>query len=473
MTLNELAREIMRKDPGNDEGDNIPFHMENTIRIPEAAFSIIEKMANDQDAQQLPSFTTENGIASFAWMNNNAAFVDLEHVLIHAGIPFIHIITTDMVRTEVHFYEPAKGGSFGAIRRLPSDDQGRPYLLLRQVAPYLEESAVAKPLTSFIKMSSAYCIDLASWNDRIDHASISVNAEKVLPAIHALENHEVEEDEMPFTFSDGTISIPSKAMEIITQVPRIDLDVGAIRNRKDQNGVTTIVAQGACSTFDGLEDLLIKLEIPFVRTATRDMVQHEIRYYAPTHDGKSPVSFNMPCNERGEPFITMEELMSIMDGFGEQGLANTIRKRLAMTKIDLSHWNNSIDVNALSLQLCDIYVSVRAYKDAQTTYPKASEQRCQAYANCMAMLTDLNFTFGLGYQGPSARQYAMHDAVSAGKYPEGTMTFDDARQILIDPNGPIFGPMIEEIARYIREDLSNNDCPEDICSVNATQKQFH
>ncbi len=286
-------------------------------------------------------------------------------------------------------------------------------------------------------------------------------------------NTETEEEPIPNTYTEGTIQIPEKAIEIIQHVPKIELGIGEISEYGTENGIASITAIGVYGTFDELEELMRQLEIPFIRTAWREMIQHEIHVYIPEHDGKPASDTIMPCDENGKAFLTLDALAMMLKAFGPQGLANKIREYDPRRTLDLNAWNEKIDVQAAIEKLENVYVSVKAFRDAKLTYPWASKERCEAFANCMAHLTDPTFMIGLGFNGPSAREWYVYKHAESQGITMGQMSYEDARKYLISRNGPIFGELNKEMIDTIIESKSSNDCPSDIRQANAINKKLH
>ncbi len=106
-------------------------------------------------------------------------------------------------------------------------------------------------------------------------------------------------------------------------------------------------------------------------------------------------------------------------------------------------------------------VLARAMKLAREKYPEASPQKHAAFANAVQML--VNHEDG-GYGGPSIR-----DQLAVEKYLSSDQkhTFEEATKLLLDKNGPIFGPLTQKhIDMFYAVATFDND-PDDLAFIES------
>lgn len=446
---------------GTAPGTELPsIDTENTIKVPGKAIEAMYGL----DIGGLIDHSIDDGVGTFSVLGNAAG---IESLLREVGIPFIRTETFLMMVYTRAVFVPEHNNNPMRHVFMPSSEDGKPFVTIDELEAMLclGPDWLAHNVREF---AAEMKVDLAAWNDII-------NVEKVRKLIKLNQaKHNVaygpdnyEEWETPCTYTEGTIQIPEKAVQVISQVPKGQLGVGGLMDASNNDGIASITAVGTYGTFEELEDLLRKLKIPFIRQARREIGQHEIDVFVPEHDNQPAQNATIPCDMDGEPFVTIDELEVMLTAFGPNGLANKLRRLAAKTKVDLAAWNEIIDIDECGQLIEETYVNVKAFRDAKTTYPKASVERCQAFANCMAHLTDPSFFISFGFEGPSAREYYVYNHAEAKGHPLGKSSYDEARKFLISKNGPIFGELNDEMKTTILENKSTGDCPEDIKKAEA------
>jgi hypothetical protein len=91
--------------------------------------------------------------------------------------------------------------------------------------------------------------------------------------------------------------------------------------------------------------------------------------------------------------------------------------------------------------------------------PNASAQKTAAFANSVAYLVT---GFSGGYGGPSVREHAVSHMYLGGEY-----SFDEAIRMLLDDNGPVFGPLVDVHRHcWLEEDCFDDD-PEDVVQLSG------
>lgn len=103
----------------------------------------------------------------------------------------------------------------------------------------------------------------------------------------------------------------------------------------------------------------------------------------------------------------------------------------------------------------------RALRLARERYPQGHPARHAAFANSVAYL--VTGTSG-GYGGPSVRELAV-----GWLYAGGSLSFNQAVELLIAPDGLIFGPIGEIHRRVWAEDRSFDDDPQDVAELLGLQ----
>lgn len=99
----------------------------------------------------------------------------------------------------------------------------------------------------------------------------------------------------------------------------------------------------------------------------------------------------------------------------------------------------------------------QARRRVELEYPEESEQHKAAFANSVYYFVT---GWSGGYGGPSVREHA------AGRYALGVRyLYEDAVQFLLDPYGPIFGPITELHEDCWREEYCFNDDPADVAEL--------
>ena len=99
-----------------------------------------------------------------------------------------------------------------------------------------------------------------------------------------------------------------------------------------------------------------------------------------------------------------------------------------------------------------------AYVEKQR--PRASPQRKVAFANSVAYLVT-GMSGGIG--GPSVREHA----ASRLHGPGGNCFYEQAVDVLIQDNGPIFGPITDLHRACWEEEECSNDDPDDIAELSS------
>ncbi|MFC7344921.1 hypothetical protein [Saccharopolyspora griseoalba] len=98
-------------------------------------------------------------------------------------------------------------------------------------------------------------------------------------------------------------------------------------------------------------------------------------------------------------------------------------------------------------------VQDEAMRYARTHFPHASQQHRAAFANAVcAAVTGCSG----GWGGPSVREHAAARTLSGQR-----LTFDDAVDLLGDPDGPIFGPLTELHWACWATEYCHDDDPDD------------
>ncbi len=101
----------------------------------------------------------------------------------------------------------------------------------------------------------------------------------------------------------------------------------------------------------------------------------------------------------------------------------------------------------------------RAFREAQKKMPNHSMAKHAALANALAsVLTGISG----GYGGPSVREYVAEQVLREKVDVDSPLAYKSAMQILLDPKGPIYGPVTQQHLVYWCEyDNFDND-PDDI-----------
>jgi hypothetical protein len=102
-------------------------------------------------------------------------------------------------------------------------------------------------------------------------------------------------------------------------------------------------------------------------------------------------------------------------------------------------------------------VLLRARQVAERDHPEDSAYKHAAFANAVqAAVTG----WSGGYGGPSVREHA------AGRtYRDGSLTFDEAVELLGDPDGLIFGPLQPIHDQCWAEEYCFDDDPDDVAEL--------
>lgn len=86
---------------------------------------------------------------------------------------------------------------------------------------------------------------------------------------------------------------------------------------------------------------------------------------------------------------------------------------------------------------------------ARREHPNADPRLHYVYANSVASLVTGQAG---GYGGPSVREHVVERL-----HPSGSMTYEDATRLLLDPQGLIFGPLTDVHYRVAEEVSSHHD----------------
>lgn len=95
----------------------------------------------------------------------------------------------------------------------------------------------------------------------------------------------------------------------------------------------------------------------------------------------------------------------------------------------------------------------KAKRIVEERKPQASVQKKAAFANSVAYLVT---GMAGGYGGPSVREHAV------ARYYPGRYSFEEAVELLLKEDGPIFGPLTEVHRRCWEEEHCFDDDPRDV-----------
>jgi len=105
-----------------------------------------------------------------------------------------------------------------------------------------------------------------------------------------------------------------------------------------------------------------------------------------------------------------------------------------------------------------------ALEYAQEAYPKASKTRKEAFAGSVVQLMT-GWLYGGGGSGPTCRQHAAARFYRAG---EKLYSFDEAVQLLLKGDGPIFGFITSLHRECAEQEACFGDDPEDVVELKTT-----